>query len=116
MEKWIVGSCGIVCTECPAYIARRTDDQPLREKTAAEWSKDYGAEIPPEAIDCDGCHADGGVQISHCSQCEIRACSQRTHGIENCGLCDEYPCERIIAFFEFVPTAKDILDGISSGA
>ena len=114
MGERIIGSCGIVCTECPAYIARRTGDQELREKTAKEWSGQYGAEIPASAVDCDGCHASDGVQIGHCAECEIRACSQSTHGIENCGLCGDYPCQRITGFFEYVPTAKAVLDGINS--
>ncbi len=114
MSERIVGSCGVVCTECPAYIARRTDDQALREKTAGEWSAKYGAEIPASEIDCDGCHASDGVQISHCGECEIRMCSQTTHGVENCGLCSDYPCERITDFFKWVPEAKKVLDGISS--
>jgi hypothetical protein len=115
MVERIVGSCGIVCTECPAYIARRTGDDGLREITAAEWSRQYGAEIPPEAVDCDGCHASDGVQIGHCAECDIRACAQVEHGIENCGLCVDYPCGRISAFFEYVPAARDVLDAIAQG-
>jgi len=110
----IVGSCGIICTDCPAYIALRTDDQALRESTSKEWSAQFGAEIPPSEINCDGCHAIDGVQVSHCAECEIRRCSQQTHGVENCGLCDDYPCQRIVKFFEFVPGAKAVLDGINA--
>jgi hypothetical protein len=116
MADRMIGSCGIVCTECPAYIARRTGDDGLREHTAAEWSKQYGADIPPEAVDCDGCLASDGVQIGHCAECEIRACSQQTHDVENCGLCGDYPCDRITAFFEYVPSAREVLDGVSRGA
>lgn len=109
----IVGSCGIICNECPAFIACRTDDQSLREKTAKEWSKMYGAEIGASEINCVGCQATEGVQISHCSECDIRSCSQQTHHIANCGLCSEYPCERIEKFFEFVPPCREVLDGIN---
>jgi hypothetical protein len=114
MSERIVGSCGIVCTACPAYVARRTDDQALREKTAEEWSSQYGASITASDIDCDGCHASEGVQISHCAECEIRMCSQQTHEVENCGLCSDYPCERITESFSFVPDARKVLDGIRS--
>jgi hypothetical protein len=112
MDDRIIGSCGIVCTECPAFIARRTDDQALREKTAKEWSEQYGAVIPVEEINCDGCHASDGVQISHCGECDIRRCCQGVHGLENCGLCGDYPCEKVEKFFEFVPDARVVLDGI----
>ena len=110
----IVGSCGIICTECPAFIAYRTDDQTLREKTSVEWSKMYGAPIKAADINCVGCLATEGVQISHCAECDIRACSQQTHQLDNCGLCDEYSCERIEKFFEFVPSCKEVLDGINA--
>lgn len=112
MAERIIGSCGIVCTECGAFIARRTGDEELRRKTAAEWSKMYGAEIPPEAVDCDGCHAEGGVQIGHCAECEIRKCAQADHGVATCAECAEYPCERISGFFQHVPSARNELDGL----
>jgi hypothetical protein len=109
----IVGSCGIICTECPAFIAYRTDDHELRKQTAAEWSKSYGAVIEPDDINCVGCLATEGVQISHCAECDIRTCSQDTHQLPNCGLCSDYPCERIEKFFEFVPPCKEVLDEIN---
>ena len=110
----IVGSCGIICTQCPAFIAYRTDDQALREKTSAEWSKMYGAPIKAPDINCVGCLATEGVQISHCAECDIRACSQQTHQLANCGLCDEYSCEKVEKFFEFVPSCKEVLDEINA--
>lgn len=110
----IVGSCGIVCTECPAFIAYRTDDQELRIKTAEEWSKMHGAEIEAADINCVGCLATEGIQISHCAECDIRSCCQQTHKLDNCGLCTEYSCDRIEKFFEFVPSCKEVLDEISS--
>ena len=106
----IIGSCGITCTKCPAYIAKRTDDRALRKSTAKEWSQQFGTEIPPEEINCDGCFASDGVQISHCAECEIRRCSQQTHEIDNCGLCGEYPCGTIGEFHKYVPDAKAVLE------
>ncbi len=110
----IVGSCGIVCTECPAFIAYKTDDQALRVKTAEEWSKMHEVTLEAAEINCVGCQAAEGVQISHCAECDIRSCSQQTHQLTNCGLCGEYPCERIEKFFEFVPPCREVLDEISA--
>ena len=110
--KKIIGSCGIICTECPAFIAYKTDDQPLREKTAEEWSEMYGGKIEAAEINCVGCQATDGVHFSHCEECDIRECSQQTHNQSNCGLCNEYPCDRIEKFFEFVPSCREILDEI----
>jgi len=58
--KEMIACCGLVCTECPAYIATRNGDDELRKKTAADWSKFYGHEIKPEDITCEGCQSESG--------------------------------------------------------
>src|SRR4030042_34911 len=50
-----LGVCGLDCAACPAFIARKTDDQALRVQTAAEWSKLYKTDRKPEAHNCVGC-------------------------------------------------------------
>ncbi|MEA2104275.1 MAG: DUF3795 domain-containing protein [Candidatus Cloacimonadota bacterium] len=107
----MIAYCGIVCTECPAYIATKNNDEDLRKKTATEWSKTYGAEIKPENIYCDGCLQDEGHLIGHCAECEIRACGKEKK-VENCAYCDDFACEKLEKFFEFVPTAKKVLENI----
>ncbi|KYK29632.1 MAG: hypothetical protein AYK23_01490 [Candidatus Proteinoplasmatales archaeon SG8-5] len=104
----IIGVCGIVCTECPAYKATQADDDGLRAKTATEWSQAYGADIKPEHINCDGCTTPGR-KIHHCSECEMRACGI-AKGLENCGKCAEYACQKLEEFFKMVPEAKETLD------
>ena len=64
MDK-IIGVCGLTCTECPAYQATLKDDDKERKRVAEMWSKEYGAEIKPEDINCDGCtvlEATGGME------------------------------------------------------
>lgn len=107
MEKKY-GSCGLICSECPANIAYITNDQKLREKTAKEWSEIYQAEIPANAINCTGCRQQG-VKIGHCSECKIRLCAIQRE-IETCRECSEYPCEILQEFFVHVPEAKQNLD------
>lgn len=54
MTDKMISCCGMVCTDCPSYIATKTDDRPLKVKTAKQWSgPEY--EVPPEDVDCDGC-------------------------------------------------------------
>lgn len=102
--------CGLDCSACPAYLAHRNDDQALREKTAPEWSKMYGADIKPADINCVGCTVDQGAHIGHCSECEIRECATyRT--LANCGECPEYACAKLAGFHQAVPAAKANLDG-----
>ena len=47
MTDQLLGYCGLSCTECPAYIAKRTDDQELRINTAKEWSSEDLRYLPP---------------------------------------------------------------------
>ncbi len=112
MER-IIGYCGLICTDCPAYLAKRSDDKELRKKTAAEWSRIYGSDIKPGDINCDGCNTEG-AKFNHCSQCEIRACGMGKD-VKNCGHCNEYACTIISEFFQWVPEAKVVLDAENDG-
>ena len=110
MER-IVGVCGLTCTECPAYKATQKDDDEERKRVAEKWSKEFSAEIKPEAINCDGCTVLDGKHFSHCGQCEIRACGLGKE-VENCAHCADYACEKLGKFFEMAPGARATLDGI----
>jgi hypothetical protein len=106
----LIGTCGIVCSDCGAYLATKHNDDALRKKTAEAWSKTYSVEIRPEDIECAGCVVATGKHFRHCGECGIRACGQ-AKGVGNCGHCPDYPCEQINSFFHLVPTAKAVLDG-----
>jgi len=51
----LIGCCGLDCEKCDARIATLTNDNALREKTAALWTKLNGVTILPEMINCTGC-------------------------------------------------------------
>ena len=55
----LIGCCGLDCEKCDARIATITNDNTLREKTAALWTKLNGVTILPEMINCTGCRIDG---------------------------------------------------------
>jgi hypothetical protein len=107
----MVAYCGIVCTECPAYIATQKDDDSERRKVAKQWSDMFEVEIRPESINCDGCLTSGGRLIDYCATCEIRKCGVEKD-VENCAHCDDYVCERLGKWFQDVPDAKATLDEI----
>jgi len=113
MDK-IIGVCGLTCSECPAYKATQSDDDAERKRVAEMWSKEYGAEIKPEDINCDGCTVLDGRNFGYCSKCEIRACGLGRK-VQNCAHCSEYACEKLGKFFEMAPQAKETLDGIKTG-
>jgi hypothetical protein len=107
----IIAACGLDCAACPAYIASATNDDELRRKTAAEWTKNYGFDCKPEMVNCHGCMATDGVQIGHCAECGIRLCAL-AKGHASCAACSSYGCEKIAAFWKDVPDAKKTLDSL----
>ena len=112
MEK-MIAYCGLICTECPAYIAHKTDDEQLRIKTATEWSKMFKVKLKPEIINCVGCLETDGILFPHCLECKIRACC-RERNLVNCAYCEDFGCEIISEFLDLVPEAKKVLDGIKT--
>jgi hypothetical protein len=110
MDK-MIAYCGIVCTECPAFIATQQNDDAKRKKVAEMWFKQYKMNVKPEDINCDGCKSEGKRLIGYCNICEIRKCGQ-AKGVENCAYCDEYACDRLTKFHAMAPHAKESLEKI----
>ena len=107
----IIAYCGLVCNECPAYLATQADDDAMRDKVAAEWSEAFGGSLTKEAINCDGCLGTGGRKVGYCDECPIRVCAVE-RSVENCAHCSDYACEELKRFFTGGSTAKAVLDGI----
>ena len=107
----IVGYCGVSCDGCPVFVATQTGDNAKRKETAALLAKEYGLAVKLEGINCDGCTSEGGKIFEGCHTCEIRKCGQ-ARGIQNCGYCEEYVCERLASFPEFTASCRATLDGI----
>ncbi len=110
MEK-LLSCCGLVCSECPAFVARKRNDGALRRETAATWSELYGADVRPEQIDCDGCTVPLGVHFSYWQECPVRPCCLG-RGIDNCGLCTDYPCDQLSELHQLAPSARVNLDAV----
>jgi hypothetical protein len=110
MEK-MIAFCGITCTDCDALIATQENNDAKRRKIAADWSKDFGHEIKPEEINCDGCLNTEGRHINYCGICEIRKCGMEKE-VENCAHCIEYKCEKLEKFHEQAPNAKKTIEEI----
>lgn len=107
----IIAYCGLVCSECPAYIATQADDRAALEKIAEQWRMEYNApNITVEGVICDGC-LDGGRKCAHCYECEIRACGIE-RGVANCGACDDYACGKLENFLNMVPQARKNLEDL----
>jgi hypothetical protein len=109
--KKMIAFCGLVCSDCGAFIATQKNDKELRKKVAEEWTKAYHADLKPEDINCDGCLSPTGKVFSYPQVCEIRACGKKQK-VENCAYCSEYPCEKLNKFFELAPSARNTLEEI----
>jgi len=111
MER-LVARCGLVCTDCPSYIATQADDREQLAAVVEAWRKQYNApHLTVDAITCDGCLAIEGRHCSHCFQCKIRACAIE-RGLQNCAACADYACEHLEALFAMAPEARAVLDEI----
>ena len=51
-KNQLIGCCGLDCEKCDARIATLTNDNALREKTAAWWTKLNGVTITPDMTNC----------------------------------------------------------------
>ena len=89
----LIGCCGLDCETCDARIATITNDNALREKTAALWMKLNGVPITPEMIYCTGCRIDG-AKTPFCDKlCPVHNCVLEKE-LDTCADCpqmDECP-------------------------
>jgi len=113
-EKKMIAKCGIVCSECPAYIATQKNDDTLRAETAKKWSEMFKADIKAADINCNGCQSDTGPLFNYCSTCEIRKCAAEKKAA-TCAACPEYSCAKLDAFLANVPEARKVLEELRKG-
>ncbi|MFP4396266.1 MAG: DUF3795 domain-containing protein [Anaerolineales bacterium] len=109
----MIAYCGLICTDCPAYVATQASDRDALENVAAEWREMFNApEITADNIRCDGCLVEGR-KAGYCSMCDIRACAIE-RGVINCAHCDAYGdgCEKLDSFIVHSPEAREVLNEI----
>ena len=111
MDGKMIACCGLICTDCAAYIAKRTNDDEIRNKAAAKWSSSDWT-VAPEEINCDGCKSTGGVLFKHCTQCAVRACVTEKN-LDNCAHCEDYGCEKLEGILKHLDSsARETLEVI----
>ena len=111
----MIGFCGIVCTDCQAYIVTQTGDDEARKKIAEGWSSEEYP-VKPEEISCDGCLPIGKRLFKFCTDCVVRTCGLEKK-VENCGHCDEYICEKLSGLWTKleIEKGKEVLDEVRKG-
>lgn len=88
--RLLLGVCGLYCGACYHYRASFSEGGHLLKEAARQ-----GREL--EGFTCKGCRSDSLYVHAGCARCEIRACADG-RGVVHCGLCPEFPCDRIRAF------------------
>lgn len=79
----LIAKCGNRCDLCPAY--RENIRKYGEEQISAGWNKYLGFYLPPDKIECVGCHIEG---YRPSEACVIRSCCAE-RGWQNCGYCAE---------------------------
>ncbi|GAB4442806.1 MAG: hypothetical protein Kow00120_11850 [Anaerolineae bacterium] len=110
MAEKLIAYCGLVCSECPAFIATQKDDMAALAQLAETWSQEYGAPFTAAACICDGCPGDGR-KVGYCDECGVRACAV-ARGVVNCAHCPDYGCETLNGFLAHAEQARATLEAI----
>ena len=108
----LIAVCGLICSDCPAYLATQAGAPAAIERVAAQWRQEYNApSITAANVYCDGCVSEGR-KCGHCAECQIRACGV-AQSVANCARCANYTtCTQITGFFQMVPAARATLDSV----
>jgi len=88
--KLLLGVCGLYCGACYHFQASFPENRHLLEDAARKGRDLLG-------FTCSGCRSSSLYIYAGCAECQLRACAERKQ-IQHCGLCDEYPCQQLIAF------------------
>jgi hypothetical protein len=91
-----IGICGDNCSYCPRYVATQDGSVNELEEVKELWVR-LGFRDPAflsRDLACDGCKPE-----NKCAYPELHVCA-REKGIDNCGLCEKYPCELISDAFK----------------
>ncbi|MEN6521770.1 MAG: DUF3795 domain-containing protein [Armatimonadota bacterium] len=107
----VIAACGLICSNCEAYIATKANDAESITRVAKEWSAQFDADIKPESVWCDGCMTDGERKCSHINECRIRTCAIE-RGLANCAGCSDFGCNKIKEFLSAAPEAKSTMDAL----
>jgi hypothetical protein len=115
MPEKMIAFCGIVCSDCRAFVATQTNDRELKGKVARAWSTKEEP-LKPEDMDCDGCPTTGRRLATFCATCEVRSCGLQ-RSVKNCAYCDEYPCVKLTTVWKTITESnpKAVLEEIREG-
>lgn len=100
----MIGLCGDNCEYCPRYLATKNGNIEDLEKVKELWVrlKLRASDFPVRDMACHGCKPE-----NKCAYTELHACVS-TKMVDNCGMCNEYPCKLINSVFDRSEKLKDL--------
>ena len=106
MSEKIIAACGNDCAVCPRYTKPPFEQTPEElHKTAVLWHKIGYRDrvVSNEEISCMGCSVE-----TWCRYDIVKCVNEKN--VENCGQCENYPCETIRECFKvtksFIPACR----------
>ena len=116
----LAAACGTFCGACPAYLAKHTEDEQIRQKRISPETVEAQKGIPSSSwmkgLLCDGCLSCSQL-AGHCKSCNIRLHALEKQKDARCTDCGELPCYRITSLInmggylhrqEYLPNLKKI--------
>lgn len=90
-----LGFYGNDCNYCPRYIATQSGNVERLKEVAVMWKRVGWRDtiLSPEEMVCYGCSS-----VSWCRR-DIQKCALEK-GVDNCGKCKNYPCDKVLKAFE----------------
>ncbi len=99
--------CGLDCSQCPIYKAAH--DRHYAEQCAKELREKGHPDASADWFTCKGCK--GNETLLYDPSCAIRACCIKK-GLETCGPCPLYVCDKLQAFSKQGDVAKAAVDSL----
>ena len=86
----MMSACGVMCSECPAYLAE-SRGVAHQKRTAAAWRRIYNLSELFESISCGGCLGPDDELFHTSRTCKARRCC-RSKSFGTCAECPETAC------------------------
>jgi len=87
----IMSACGVLCSDCAAYLA--ASKGPAYQKEAADaWKRIYGFQTEPERMSCGGCLSPDDEVFHTSVRCTARRCCL-SRRLASCAECSEESCD-----------------------
>jgi hypothetical protein len=86
----MISACGVICSDCPAYLAAAKGIDHQR-RIAAAWKRIYGLSETAGDISCGGCLGPDDQLFHTCRACKARRCC-RAKGFNTCAECSFERC------------------------